>query len=232
MAFAWPFEPMVRVPSNLVNNLNEMKPGDHIKFKRYMYSHHAIVMKVDAVNNEYTVIHYASNNKSQFERKANIMKETKRFKRNTVHLIMYSEFFKDPLKRLPNDLTLDIAKCFIDNRELLDPYTVLMNNCEHFAFSCTLGYAISYQERNARRIFLAPFIRLGSHLTRDRYGSYKDYKESEGDIGMRKVVDLLEYKHRVKFINIKIGNTEKKVPLGYHKAQFINCVDKLEPIRN
>lgn len=133
------------MPSTRVENLKDLEKGDHIKFRRLwsMYAHHAIVTKID--KDSYSVIHFTGDDKPS----AKIQEEKMQFHTgNKVLLVTYdAEFLTTPkFKRLPRPASVNIAEYCNDNSSAINSYNFVTNNCEHFIYICTLGYAISFQQ--------------------------------------------------------------------------------------
>ncbi|CAG2185963.1 unnamed protein product [Mytilus edulis] len=148
------------VSSENVTDLTNLKESAHIRFKRSLqYYHHAIVTNINVEQSEYTVIHFtADENKYSNKRKAHIIEETlaftdqsttgkKRKREEEVLLVTYTidELEIPQFKRLPPEASISVAKYFKDSPPTKS-YNVLSNNCEHFVFGCTIGYAISFQK--------------------------------------------------------------------------------------
>lgn len=148
------------VSSENVTDLTHLYESAHIRFKRSLqYYHHAIVTNINVEKSEYTVIHFTTDeNKHSNKRKANIMEETlaftdqsiteeKRKKEEEVLLVTYTiNALQIPqFKRLPTEASISVAEYFKDSPPTKS-YNVLNNNCEHFVFGCTIGYAISFQK--------------------------------------------------------------------------------------
>ncbi|MDY6853783.1 MAG: lecithin retinol acyltransferase family protein [Thermodesulfobacteriota bacterium] len=113
----------------------DLQPGDHIYVRRYsrFYSHHGIYMG----NNR--VVHYTGNGGK--EKKSPRVKET-----------VLEEFLKGGTlrrykhkKRLPQDETLKLAREYLTDGD----YSLIFNNCEHFATYCATGKKKSRQVRFA-----------------------------------------------------------------------------------
>lgn len=201
-----------------VGNISEIFMGDHIKLKRYIYSHHAIISAVYVLDDviRIDVIHYASNVDSQHRGKGKIIEETniKLDENTTMYKINYEDPFFKNVKRFPWEVTLDIARFYRDNNDSRHPYAVLVNNCEHFAFTCTTGYAISYQENNARNLFISPFFRLKYKLFGDYFSSFfSDMSQAFRD---RRVV---EYDDKTKYFIVELSNGQTRhVEVEFWKA--------------
>lgn len=146
------------IPSDTVEKVDELNAGDHIKLRRYymLYAHHAIVTNVNILEKKFTVIHYMDV-KGKIEVGEQILdfnKEGEIKKINYADRLMITE----GLERLPPNVTVAIAEYFKCNINAREPYMALMNNCEHFAFTCTLGFAISFQQLKAFVLILLPFL--------------------------------------------------------------------------
>lgn len=137
------------VPSEKVSDLSKLREGDHIKFSKLgVYAHHAIITKIDKEAETLTLIHFYGDSKisSKLQNKASIREDTwKLSEHQGVALVKYNESITQ-LKRLPRLATVAVAEYFKEHPNINHNYNLLMNNCEHLAFSCTLGYAISFQQ--------------------------------------------------------------------------------------
>jgi hypothetical protein len=126
----------------------ELTKGDHIKFKRGIYSHHAVVVDVYVDTNSYKVIHFTGEKRS--DTPAEIKEEIMKFKIGEIIRIRYR------YGRLSKRITVKRAYALLriqetSTRAIL--YNILVNNCEHFATWCVTGKATSTQVNKA----LAPF---------------------------------------------------------------------------
>lgn len=113
----------------------DLQPGDHVYVRRYsrFYSHHGIYMG----NNR--VVHYTG--LGEKEKKNPSVKETgleEFLKGSTLRRCNYKE-------RLPNDETLKLVREYLTGED----YSLIFNNCEHFATYCATGKKKSKQIRFA-----------------------------------------------------------------------------------
>ncbi|VDI14563.1 Hypothetical predicted protein [Mytilus galloprovincialis] len=135
--------------------------GAHIKIRRWLYAHHAMVSHVDNSKKEVSVIHFTIADRPSKMYKA-VIKEEKlsigerrkfiRIDDATVNMLYENTKF-------PLNVSLAIANFFKDNSEAFGHYHLLNNNCEHFVFTCTIGCKISLQSLAVR----------GVHLIRKRH---------------------------------------------------------------
>jgi len=130
-----------------IKDLNQLKPGDHVSFYKtdFYYAHHGIVVEVRT--NSLHVIHYF--NTLEHARTA-LMKGS-----IYIAAIIESEWSVD-LKSTTEDVYLhhyDNIKCF-SNEETLERafsqlgkrgYSLIGNNCEHWARWCRAGEHYSEQ---------------------------------------------------------------------------------------
>lgn len=135
------------MPSTRVKQIKDLEKGDHIKFRRgfIIYAHHAIVTNKTEDLCKYNVIHFTGDGKPN----AKIKEEEMQFHAgNKVLLVTYnSEHFITPkFKRLPRPASVAIAEYCKNNNSAINSYNAVTNNCEHFIYICTLGYAISFQQ--------------------------------------------------------------------------------------
>ena len=106
-----------------------MARGDHIKVKRPLYWHHGIDL------GDGTVIH-ASGEPGQLNRGACVRRDPlERFLRGGRAMVV-----SDP-RALPADEIVARAAAALGTAE----YSVLFNNCEHFAHWCQVGRSLSHQ---------------------------------------------------------------------------------------
>jgi hypothetical protein len=106
-----------------------MARGDHIRVRRVLYWHHGIDL------GDGTVIH-ASGEPGQLNRGARVRRDSiARFLRGGV-----MEIVDDP-RALPAEEVVDRAEAALGRTE----YSVLFNNCEHFAHWCQVGRPLSRQ---------------------------------------------------------------------------------------
>lgn len=129
----------------------ELTKGDHIKFKRGIYSHHAVVVDVYVDTNSYKVIHFTGEKKSG--RAAEITEEILKFEIEKITLIRYR------YGRLGRHITVKRAYDLLTSTRTII-YNILVNNCEHFATWCVTGEAESIQVNKA----LAPFAPIISSI--------------------------------------------------------------------
>jgi hypothetical protein len=116
--------------------ISELTEGDHIKFKRGIYSHHAVVVDVYVDTNSYKVIHFTGEKKSG--RAAEIIEEILKFDIEEITLIRYR------YGRLGRNITVKRAYDLLNRQEKPTRtiiYNILVNNCEHFATWCVTGEA-------------------------------------------------------------------------------------------
>ena len=130
----------------------ELTKGDHIKFKRGIYSHHAVVVDVYVDTNSYKVIHFTGEKRSGGA--AEITEEILKFEMEEITLIRYR------YGRLSKRITVKRAYDLLNIQETSTRaiiYNILVNNCEHFATWCVTGEAESIQVNKALAP-IAPFI--------------------------------------------------------------------------
>ena len=121
-------------------NVNDLAPGDHIYVRRQgiLYAHHGIYAGSGKV------IHFSG---LENEKIAPL-----------VHATFLMRFLKGgELKRRDYRCRLAPSETLRIARELLDAtdYSLLFNNCEHFATYCATGRR---QSRQARRFFAAACV--------------------------------------------------------------------------
>lgn len=135
------------VPSSRVIDIESLYEGAHVRGSWFdEYDHHAIVTKIDKKAGTFTLIHLSGDGRNKLQNKPSIQEDTIKLRRNTdVTLVTYSASIPQ-LKRLPNPASVAVAEYFKDHPDAFQSYDLLTNNCEHLIFSCTLGYAISFQE--------------------------------------------------------------------------------------
>ena len=137
-----------RTTNKQILDIDDVAVGDHIKFARGIYSHHAVVVDVYVDTNSYKVIHFTGEKRS--DTPAEIKEEIMKFKIGEIIRIRYR------YGRLSKRITVKRAYALLriqetSTRAIL--YNILVNNCEHFATWCVTGKATSTQVNKA----LAPF---------------------------------------------------------------------------
>ena len=128
--------------------IDDITEGDHVKFSRGMFSHHAIIVNIDRDNNLYTIIHFGGDESSNTP--PEIKKETCRFIAGNMIRIRYR------YGRLSGRITVERANAILEMQETTNRaivYNILINNSEHVATWCVTGEARSTQVNLA----LAPF---------------------------------------------------------------------------
>lgn len=129
-----------------VNSGKELKPGDHIFYKRTVYEHHAII--IEKKGNSFKLIEATNSAKgasvdiSSGGGKAKIKESSVQFdfQRERIFVIRYKE-------RFSKTETIRRARKALSSREWSEDYRyhILRNNCEHFARYCATGERISIQ---------------------------------------------------------------------------------------
>ena len=132
-------------------DIDDVAVGDHIKFDRGLFSHHAVVVDVYVDKNSYKVIHFTGEKSSGTP--AEIKEEILKFKIGEIIRIRYR------YGRMCKRITVKRAYALLavqetSTRAIL--YNILVNNCEHFATWCVTGKATSTQVNKA----LAPFASI------------------------------------------------------------------------
>ncbi|CAC5406764.1 unnamed protein product [Mytilus coruscus] len=141
-----------------VYNIRQLKKGDHVKYKRELYSHHAVVVDVYPENQTYKVIHFTGEKKSGIP--AEIKEEVFHFDFDKIILIHYR------YGRLNRSETVKRAYRLLKLQdEMRVIYDILTNNCEHFATWCITGEAKS-QQVNKVLAPIAPYINFVGSLKR------------------------------------------------------------------
>ena len=128
-----------RTTNKQIHDFNDVAVGDHIKFDRGIYCHHAVIVDVDRTTKEYTIIHFVGDKTS--DKPSGIKKETFGFKTEEIILIRYR------YGRLSAINTMERANALLTIQERSKPmiYNILLNNCEHVATWCVIGKAKSSQ---------------------------------------------------------------------------------------
>ena len=126
------------VPEVIQVGISDLKPADHIKWKRPCYDHHAIVERVDHEAGIVHIIEYGTDSgKLSSSGKANTV-----IRRREVHDLenMFKYYYGE--ESCDDDTTVLLrAQSKIDENK----YNVLTNNCEHFAKWCKTGDKLSCQ---------------------------------------------------------------------------------------
>ena len=135
------------LPRRKVENIGELKEGDHVCFQVLTVSpvsnmawHHAIVEKVDPKQEETTVIHYTKRLSNDNNSSGKVMSELSKaeVKRSVIPFIarpIYRITGHNPLKCFPPKEVLVRARSKLGERN----YNLITNNCEHFAMWCKTG---------------------------------------------------------------------------------------------
>ena len=126
----------LKVQYREVHRLSEIRQGDHIMWdRREGYGHHAIVEHVNP--NDISVVHYNGPSPSSQKIKGKIVTEQlDPFGRQHGR-----PFVVDYTSSLPADTVIQKAKSKLGEVE----YSLLLNNCEHFATWCKTGQHVSAQ---------------------------------------------------------------------------------------
>lgn len=158
--------------SEEVKNVSQIKPGMHVRFGRkgiksvgFLYWHHAIVIAVNAKNEEITHIHFnkpkskpkgSSNNASEENtRKAtssfkiHIKKETTKLDDKTMaNMFIVRRKFSHSLEEAVQRAE-DLYQKFQTGKSNDLTYNLFTNNCEHLALYCTTGNSSCIQLKDA-----------------------------------------------------------------------------------
>ena len=140
--------------------IKDLTEGDHIKFDKVIYSHHAVVVEVYVDTNSYKVIHFTGEKKSGMP--AEIKEEILKFEAGEIIRIRYR------YGRLARRITVQRAYHLLRIQETSTRaiiYNILVNNCEHFATWCITGEATSEQVNKALAP-IAPIISSVGSITR------------------------------------------------------------------
>lgn len=134
------------VPSKTVTDIMDLYTGAHVKFrgKKNAYTHHGIVTDIDKDKKEFTYIHHTGNIIYKYLQQG--IWQLKNDKRvllvdSNIKISGIPEF-----KLLPPTASVEIAKYLMNNHDKWPSYSLVTNNCEHFVYYCTFGYAVSFQQ--------------------------------------------------------------------------------------
>ena len=136
----------LRIASKMfVAYIDQLEPGDHVSFKRPLYSHHAIVEDVDYEKGNVTVIEYGTDPREVASKTS----------KNVVFSAPWkAKISRKTLKFLDENFNKVIHKVSLSAREVIrrarsrigeEAYNVFENNCEHFANWCKEGDSKSEQ---------------------------------------------------------------------------------------
>ncbi|XP_052076057.1 uncharacterized protein LOC127714125 [Mytilus californianus] len=165
------FEKTQEVKKIKVDNILQLKPGDHIVYERriseksHLYDHHAIVGEVLPEEGKYTVYEQsAPSNKNELKLtgKASIKEIEKRFDNKSLYKIDHGK------TALSNYEVQKMAHFICHHGSHLDfmkTYNLLFNNCEHFANFCATGQRESYQIQQSTVV----------GISRDIFGIFRFY---------------------------------------------------------
>lgn len=90
-------------------------------------------------------------------------------------------------KRLPFELSIAVAQYFENDVDSFGKYKIFKNNCEHFAYLCSFGYRVSFQQMIPFLIAYCAFFDLKTMdggfdaIMKDALLSKKAVKYKEGD---------------------------------------------------
>ena len=119
--------------------VSKPKRGDHIRVKRGIYYHHGIY-----INND-DVIHFAGENSDNLSGTDNTIHSTTlmKFLKDEICEVRHYLRYEKPLLRLPDEIESFARRCIGKSG-----YNFFENNCEHFAYLCTLRKHESKQVDN------------------------------------------------------------------------------------
>ncbi|XP_062584993.1 lecithin retinol acyltransferase-like [Saccostrea cucullata] len=152
------FVSVVCTQTEPVLRIHQLKKGDHIKFHRVAYTHHAIVTDVDYSAEQFEVIE--SSEKQKIKRRRDTME-------NYKELPIIYRYTYDGVERNSPEVTVALAEACLQNKDRL-PYDLLRNNCEHIANFCATGKHKSLQAERflkARKFALLAIEMLNDFLT-------------------------------------------------------------------
>lgn len=134
------------MPSTTVVDFENLYDGAHIRMgSTGGYSHHAIVTKIDEKARTFNVIEINCENTPTLKSETRTCQ-----KYGDVLLVNYQEKYSliPTFKRIPHQASVAAAEYFLKHEDILKSYTSnqLMNTCENFAVSCTLGYSFGFQQ--------------------------------------------------------------------------------------
>lgn len=124
-----------------------MARGDHIRVRRFMYSHHGIDC------GDGTVIHYTG---TLWKRKKALITRTS--------LDEFVGSGKVDILKYQEDVSADEVIKRAESRLGERAYKLLINNCEHFATWCVTGKAKSKQVRRATTTVMGTLAVVGGVL--------------------------------------------------------------------
>ncbi|XP_031564181.1 uncharacterized protein LOC116299634 [Actinia tenebrosa] len=132
---------MVHSAKTAIENGDNLKPGDHIAWKRPLgHWHHAIVTETNDSGNEVRVVHWHGDKSGIITPDCKIQEEWIDLKKQkgSLYLMDYSE---EILNTNPARLVIARARSRIGDKG----YHLVTDNCETFASFCKFGVAISQQ---------------------------------------------------------------------------------------
>lgn len=146
--------PFQKTRKEKIKDLKQLKPGDHISFYKtdFYYAHHGIVSEVGS--NYLRMIHYFNTldhartalMKGSIYIAAIIVSDWKVNVKSTAEEVYLHHY--DNIRCFSNEETLDRANSQVGQRG----YSLLGNNCEHWARWCRTGEHYSEQIYNFRRL--------------------------------------------------------------------------------
>lgn len=109
------------------------------------YTHHAIVTDIDEDKKVYKVIHFTG-----FTKQTASLREASMVLSNHHGVLLVNSNIRidsiPEFKLLPPQASVEIAKYLMKTPGEWQSYHVWNNNCEHFVYYCTFGYAVSFQK--------------------------------------------------------------------------------------
>ncbi|XP_061167570.1 uncharacterized protein LOC133176470 [Saccostrea echinata] len=136
-----------------VDNISQLRKGDHIKFHRLLYTHHGIVTRVWEDKNQFEVIGMgiAMNQTPVLGLKRSIQKITNWRK---IVPVIYKYVYQE---RLDPENTIEMIEYLLENREQIQ-YDLFENNCEHIARLCATG---KHESQQVKRFGVGVLCTLG-----------------------------------------------------------------------
>ncbi|XP_052097580.1 uncharacterized protein LOC127732566 isoform X2 [Mytilus californianus] len=139
-----------------VKNWKEINKGDHIILLRSFYDHHAIVVKVIEPEDDNTqqisleLIHQTNKGaiRDIFRRRERIVKLKRKTETVDLKTVMICKYWGRIKPKSPDEVVKRASEA-LDGDQHEFRYSVIDNNCEHFASWCVTGRRLSIQIRKA-----------------------------------------------------------------------------------
>jgi hypothetical protein len=125
-----------------VDRIYDLEKGDHIKFHRLAFTHHAIVTDVFPDRDEFEVIEMGLT--LDQKPKVGLKRSMKRMSKWRKRIPVIYKYHYEGVDRLSPEKTVAVIEILLQKREKIQ-YNLFFNNCEHIATFCVTGVHRSEQ---------------------------------------------------------------------------------------